>query len=96
VNPLAHYEQFGWKEGRDPSAHFDTTGYLAANPDVAAAGVNPLDHYLINASMRVARWSTTACVGGGRTGPSPSQPMPPSMGISITDYVVTSQVNGPP
>ena len=48
VNPLAHYEHFGWKEGRDPSAHFDTTGYLAANPDVAAAGVNPLDHYLTN------------------------------------------------
>jgi len=21
-------------------------GYLAANPDVAAAGINPLDHYL--------------------------------------------------
>jgi len=38
---------FGWHEGRDPSAGFDTTGYLAANPDVAAAGVNPLDHYLM-------------------------------------------------
>ena len=38
--------QFGWHEGRDPSASFDTLGYLAANPDVAAAGVNPLDHYL--------------------------------------------------
>jgi serralysin len=38
----------GWKEGRDPSAAFDTLGYLAANPDVAAAHVNPLDHYLNN------------------------------------------------
>ena len=37
---------FGWREGRDPSAGFDTQGYLAANPDVAAAGLNPLDHYL--------------------------------------------------
>jgi hypothetical protein len=46
VNPLDHYEQFGWKEGRDPSAAFDSLGYLAANPDVAAAGVNPLDHFL--------------------------------------------------
>ena len=27
-------------------AAFDTQGYLAANPDVAAAGVNPLTHYL--------------------------------------------------
>ena len=34
------------QEGRDPSARFDTLGYLAANPDVAAAGVNPLDHFL--------------------------------------------------
>ena len=46
INPLQHYEQFGWKEGRDPSASFDTLGYLAANPDVAAAHVNPLDHFL--------------------------------------------------
>ena len=37
TNPLDHYDQFGWKEGRDPSVHFDTLGYLAANPDVAAA-----------------------------------------------------------
>ena len=42
----AHYEAVGWKEGRDPSAGFDTLGYLAANPDVAAAGINPLDHFL--------------------------------------------------
>jgi hypothetical protein len=27
-------------------AAFDTLGYLAANPDVAAAGMNPLDHFL--------------------------------------------------
>jgi hypothetical protein len=30
------------------SAGFDTLGYLAANPDVAAAHVNPLDHFLQN------------------------------------------------
>jgi hypothetical protein len=33
-------------------ATFDTLGYLAANPDVAAARVNPLDHFLQFASMR--------------------------------------------
>ncbi len=37
----------GWNEGRDPSAGFDTRGYLAAHPDVAAANINPLDHYLM-------------------------------------------------
>ena len=28
INPLDHYHQFGWHEGRDPSANFDTTLYL--------------------------------------------------------------------
>jgi len=46
VNPLQHYDQFGWREGRDPGSTFDTTAYLAANADVAAAEVDPLAHYL--------------------------------------------------
>jgi serralysin len=46
VNPLEHYEQFGFKEGRNPSAFFHANDYLDANPDVAAAHVNPLDHFL--------------------------------------------------
>ena len=45
VDPLLHFNVFGWQEGRDPNAWFDTSGYLAVNKDVAAAGVNPLDHY---------------------------------------------------
>ena len=46
VDPLLHYEEYGWKEGRDPGPSFSTDGYLAANPDVRAAGVDPLLHYL--------------------------------------------------
>ena len=46
INPLDHYSQSGWHEGRDPSVGFDTTAYLAAYADVAAAGINPLTHYL--------------------------------------------------
>ncbi len=42
---LQHFEQYGWKEGRNPNALFDVKGYLATYGDVAAAGVNPLDHY---------------------------------------------------
>jgi len=48
VNPLDHYNQFGWHEGRDPSVGFDTTSYRAAYPDVAAANINPLAHFLDN------------------------------------------------
>ena len=46
VDPLLHYEEYGWKEGRDPSVLFSTSGYLAANTDVQKAGVDPLLHYL--------------------------------------------------
>ncbi|MDE3747554.1 hypothetical protein [Methylobacterium radiotolerans] len=46
IEPLSHYLNHGWKEGRDPSAGFSTLGYLAANPDVAASGHNPLVHFV--------------------------------------------------
>jgi serralysin len=47
IDPLQHYEQFGWKEGRDPGPNFSTSHYLAVNPDVKLAGINPLDHYVL-------------------------------------------------
>ena len=40
----------------DPSLAFDTLGYLAANPDIAAAGVN-----LTTASTKAGRRSPTQC-----------------------------------
>jgi hypothetical protein len=46
MDPLYHYNTYGWKEGRDPSADFSTSKYLAADPDVKAAGMNPLYHYV--------------------------------------------------
>ena len=45
VNAQAHFDAFGWHEGRAASATFDTSYYLRNNPDVAAAGVNPLVHF---------------------------------------------------
>ncbi|MCJ2112006.1 Ig-like domain-containing protein [Methylobacterium sp. E-025] len=42
---FTHYLTTGAHEGRDPNAYFSTDGYLAANPDVAASGTNPLLHY---------------------------------------------------
>jgi len=46
INPLVHFEQTGWLEGRDPSAAFSVSRYEAAYPTVRAAGVNPLLDYL--------------------------------------------------
>ena len=39
----AHYNSFGWQEGRDPNAFFSHGVYLSANSDVR--GVNPLAHF---------------------------------------------------
>ncbi|MET0709194.1 MAG: calcium-binding protein, partial [Tardiphaga sp.] len=46
VNPLDHYHDYGFKEGRDPSANFDSKAYLASYADVKAAGIDPMEHYL--------------------------------------------------
>ncbi|MFC1458353.1 hypothetical protein ACETIH_16940 [Microvirga arabica] len=40
-----HYAAFGWQEGRNPNAFFNTNAYLSANQDVDAANINPLEHY---------------------------------------------------
>src|SRR6185295_8796071 len=46
VDPLAHYAEQGWREGRRPSAAFDPAAYLEAHPEVAAAGAPPLLHWI--------------------------------------------------
>ena len=45
VDPVKHYLQFGWKEGRNPSKKFSTNDYLDLNADVKRAKINPLLHY---------------------------------------------------
>ncbi len=45
VYAYQHYQTYGWKEGRNPNAVFDTKGYLNAYGDVKAAGIDPLMHY---------------------------------------------------
>jgi hypothetical protein len=46
VDPLAHFLDYGWREGRSPNPSFSVRRYLRANPDVAKAKVNPFYHYL--------------------------------------------------
>ena len=41
----ASYAATGWQAGLNPDAYFDTKYYLAHNPDVAAAHIDPLLHY---------------------------------------------------
>jgi glycosyltransferase involved in cell wall biosynthesis len=46
VDPLLHFIEFGWKEGRNPSSLFSVNDYLDMYKDVQTAGVNPLIHYI--------------------------------------------------
>ncbi|WP_187274818.1 MULTISPECIES: HAD-IIIC family phosphatase [unclassified Methylobacterium] len=48
MSPADHYRQIGRGEHRDPNAHFDAKAYLTAHPDVAAAGFDPLSHFMVH------------------------------------------------
>jgi len=46
LDPIMHFIEIGWYEGRNPNAFFDTVSYLLAYPDVEKANINPYYHYL--------------------------------------------------
>ncbi|HEY8574117.1 hypothetical protein [Phenylobacterium sp.] len=46
LDPVRHYAESGWREGRDPVPWFSSRAYLDANPDVRSRGVEPFFHYL--------------------------------------------------
>lgn len=48
TDPLMHYINNGWKEGRNPSPIFDTENYIESNPVVRQKNINPLIHYIRN------------------------------------------------
>ena len=47
VDPVAHYMISGWREGREPSPHFDTLAYCLTR-GIAYATQNPLVHYVLH------------------------------------------------
>jgi len=46
-DPIRHYCEKGWREGRNPSDDFDTRGYLDVYNDIKNADINPFWHYVI-------------------------------------------------
>ncbi|MBQ6657399.1 MAG: hypothetical protein IJM64_08970, partial [Ottowia sp.] len=46
-DPIRHYCEHGWREGRNPSKEFDTRAYLEAYNDVRETGINPFLHYAL-------------------------------------------------
>lgn len=87
-----HYELFGQAEGRtfdDPNfsfadLSFNEADYLAANPDVAAAGVNPFAHYYHSGQHENRLLAPTQSGGNGKTSGG-SMPVWSSDGYSAID-----------
>ena len=46
LDPIMHFLNYGWKEGRNPSRKFDINAYLTRYADVKEANLNPLLHYI--------------------------------------------------
>ena len=46
VDPVQHFLNIGFSEGRNPNRFFDGAWYAQAYPDVAAHGENPFVHYV--------------------------------------------------
>lgn len=44
-DPISHYLEDGWTQGRDPAPWFSTWHYLARHADVARLGINPFVHF---------------------------------------------------
>lgn len=47
ADPIRHYCERGWREGRNPCEEFDTDFYLERYADVRASGVNPFYQFVI-------------------------------------------------
>jgi len=44
LDPVRHYLDEGWREGRDPAPWFSSKAYVEQNPDIG--GLEPFEHYL--------------------------------------------------
>jgi hypothetical protein len=63
-----HFEQYGWKEGRDPSTSFDSLTYLSTYTDVAAAKIDPMQHFLQDGLYEGRSTFADGTFGGGTLG----------------------------
>lgn len=78
MDPFQHYDQYGWKERRNPSETFDTRFYLETHSDVEESGVNPLLHW-----VRHGRLENRAVKGYVRQQPYGTTFALPTLGDSL-------------
>jgi hypothetical protein len=54
ADPLAHYCNHGWKEGRRPNFYFDPEWFCANHPEIQSSERNPLCDYVVRAEKEGA------------------------------------------
>jgi len=52
VDPIIHYLEYGFSEGRNPHPLFNTLWYLRQNYDAEKNGINPLYHFIMHGRER--------------------------------------------
>ncbi len=48
IDPIIHYIEYGWFEGRNPNQNFKTREYIMNNLELLDQDINPLVHYYLN------------------------------------------------
>ncbi len=91
LDPVQHFHDAGWREGRDPNTWFDTKYYLAANPDIAAADIDPLLHFVSHGQAEGRRPSRP----GGALRAVVDRAMPPADRVRGNDAPLGAAVVAP-
>lgn len=87
ADPIRHYFQHGWSEGRRPRQDFDTAYYVRAHPDVVLAGMNPFEHYILKGRREGRRACPPPQAGRHRvlSTKSPRDRIPKMSGSAVPD-----------
>jgi glycosyltransferase involved in cell wall biosynthesis/SAM-dependent methyltransferase len=85
VDPLKHFFETGWREGRNPTPHFRTSFYAATYPEAREAGVNPFVHYILEGRRKGLRPNEDEPYTDGRLILDQVTPVPPFNGRPLTE-----------
>jgi hypothetical protein len=92
-NPVLHYLTHARKQRTSPGPAFDSQSYLLHNPDVAAAGMDPLVHYLRHGATE-GRKIHPVEVGSSapQAGPAETHSEPPDVTSVTPDTAMEARV----
>jgi O-antigen biosynthesis protein len=90
---LVHYCVHGWRERRQPCVWFEASAYLAANPHLDAARINPLLHFVLH-GRREGRWLPPAGSAAGEANADAGAVADNTAAIRAGDEPTSSSASG--